>query len=127
MGGRIAALALGTSLVIASGSACAMSQPPRAQASCTVIGGDKLSPQSGGADALCAAIDRAMAEQVPGTKVTAEVRVLSSSRLRATVKAADGRVLDDQNYASSDRALSRDSFERFASGLAQALREAAKR
>lgn len=127
MGGRIAALALGGVLLGASGSAYAMSSPPRSQATCTVIGGDKLPPQSGGAVALCAAIERAIAERVPGTKVTAEVRVLSASRLRATVKAADGRVLDDQNYASSDRALSRDSFERFASGLAQTLREAVKR
>ena len=127
MGGRIAALALGGALLVASASACAMSSPPPAQAKCTIIGGDKLSAQSGGADALCAAIERAMAEQVPGTKVTAEVRVLSASRLRATVKAADGRVLDDQNYASSDRTLTRASFERFASGLAEELRNKAAR
>ena len=104
-----------------------MSSPPRPQATCTVVGGDKLSPDSGGADALCAAVERAMAKQVPGTKVTAEIRVLSASRLRAALRTSDGRVLDDQNYASSDRALGRDSFERFAAGLAEALGEKAAR
>ena len=104
-----------------------MSTPSRTAAKCDIVGGEKLPAQSGGPKALCAAIERAMAERVPGTKVTAEVRVLSPSRLRATLRTDDGRVLDDQNYASSDRALSRASFDRFAVGLAEALRKKAAR
>jgi hypothetical protein len=126
MGGGIASLAVGGALLLASASACAMSSPPREQARCTIIDGAKLPPASGGADALCAAIRDAMARQLPGTEVTVEVRVLSPSRLRATLTTSDGRKLDDQNYAISDRALGRDAFERFASGLAQSLAEQAR-
>lgn len=90
---------------------------------CRVIDGDKLPAGSGGTNALCAAIERAMSESAPGLVFSAEVRVLSSSMLSA-VLTADGRTLPEQKFARTDRELDRSAFERFATALAdQAAKE----
>jgi hypothetical protein len=104
------------------GNACAMSVPASERPHCRVVDGGKLPPASGGAAALCAAIERAMAEHAPGVAVSAEVQVLSSSRLSAVV-IANGRTLPAQNFARMDRELDGSAFERFAEALAA---EAAK-
>jgi hypothetical protein len=94
-----------------------MSSPDVSSPRCRVIDGAKLPQASGGAPALCAAIEKAVAMRGPNIAFTAEVRVLSSSRLAATLT-RDGRRLPEQGFASMDRELSANSFERFAAALA---------
>ena len=107
------------------GSACAMSSQGNPSAHCRVIGGDKLPAESGGAAALCSEIERAMAARLPGAEYRAEVRVLSASRLSATM-VADGRALPEQHLASMDRDVNRASFERFATVLAEQVAAAGR-
>ncbi|HET6941603.1 MAG TPA: hypothetical protein VFH89_05540 [Sphingomicrobium sp.] len=90
-------------------------------AECKVIGGEKLPSESGGADALCAAIAVAAAEQAPGIGYNIEVRVLPRSRLAATVMGSDGRKLAETGFASMDKPLTTGSFKRFAAAIAQEL------
>ena len=54
----------------------------------------------------------------PNSRFSVEVRVLGSSSLAATLTTADGRKLPEQRFASSDRDLTKTSFERFAKALA---------
>ena len=84
---------------------------------CKVIGGDKLPADSGGPGEMCAAIARAAATTAPQTRFSVEVRVLSESSLAATLTTADGRILPEQRFATSDRNLTRASLERFAKAL----------
>ena len=87
---------------------------------CQVVDAGKLPAESGGAAALCAAVERAASERAPGVQFSAEIRVISSSRLAATVT-REGRKLPDHNFATMDRDLSSNSFERFAAALAEQL------
>lgn len=120
MRGIVAATLAGIAFV--SGSACAVNAPEGAQPRCRVIGGEALPAASGGADALCAAIEQAAATRAPGVKYSAEVRVLPRSRLVAMLT-ADGRKLPDQKFAAMDREITRDSLQRFAEAIAAALSE----
>jgi hypothetical protein len=104
------------------GSACAMSAGSGAAARCHVIDGAKLPAESGGPQALCAAIERAAASRAPGVRFRAEVRVLSESTLAATVT-RDGQALPEQKFATMDRPLTAAAFERFAGALADRLAE----
>lgn len=118
---------LGAALFLfASGSGCAMSMgsgtPPR----CRVVGGEMLPSSSGGAEALCTAIEVAASAQVPKVSYSVEVRILSSTRMAATVTAG-GRRLPEQKYAISDGEISRASFQRFADAIAAVLRGATQR
>jgi hypothetical protein len=98
--------------------------PPTDQAPrCRVVGGDKLPAASGGAAALCAAIEQAVAARAPGVTVSVEVRALSASRLAAAL-VVNGRALPEQNFASMDRDLDAGSFERFAAALADQVAKA---
>lgn len=92
---------------------------------CHVVNGGKLPAESGGATALCSAIEQAIAARSLGTSFSAEVRVLSSSRLAATVT-ANGKVLPEQSFASMDRDLNAGSFERFAAALAEQVAKATR-
>ena len=85
---------------------------------CRIVGGDSLPADSGGSDALCAAIREAAAEQAPGRRFSVEVTVKGPSMLAATVTTADGARLPEQKMAVSDRQLTRGSLERFAKALA---------
>jgi hypothetical protein len=106
-------------VVSMSESACAMSSADR-QARCNVVNGDKLPAESGGAAALCSAIESAAAKRAPGVGYSVEVKVQSSSRLAADL-VREGHALPQQNYATMDRALTRQSFERFAAALADRI------
>lgn len=88
---------------------------------CTVIGADKLPPAAGGATAICAAIDKAVASASPGAVYRVEVRVLSPSSLAATIRTSGGRVLPEQKMAVSDAKLTKASIERFARALGAQL------
>ncbi|MEO7366139.1 MAG: hypothetical protein ABIW03_07460 [Sphingomicrobium sp.] len=100
------------------GSARTMNQTSRQSPRCSVVDGGKLPAESGGAPALCAAIERAISQKAPGAHFTAEVRVLSPSRLTA-ILTRDGHALAEQKFASMDRDLTGHSFERFAQALAE--------
>ena len=104
-------------------NAFAMNMPSSQPPFCHVIGGEKLPATSGGADALCKAIERAVMRRAPGMAVRAAVRVLSSSMLAATMS-VDGRTLPEQKFATMDRELGGDSFERFAGALAEQVAQA---
>ncbi len=106
-----------------SGGACAMASPSGQSPPCRIVDGDKLPEGSGGAAALCSAIERAAAAKAPGVAYTVEVKVLSPSRLAATLT-SDGRKLPEQNFATMDRELNGVSFERFAAALADRLAKA---
>ena len=100
------------------GNACAMSAPDSESPRCLVLNEEKLPAGSGGATALCAAIEQAMARGAPGLEFKAEVRVLSPSMLAADVSAA-GRQLPEQKFARSDGELDGNAFKRFAEALAE--------
>lgn len=97
-----------------------MESPSRRVPHCLVVDGDKLPAGSGGAAALCTAIQRAAAATAPGLDFTVEVKVLSSSRLAATLT-SHGQRLPEQKFATMDRELTSDSFDRFAAALAAQL------
>lgn len=120
MSGAPAAAAAALALALVPASACAMNAPAAA-VTCRVVGEGNLPGGSGGANALCAAIEEAIAAEAPQAKATVEVRVLSAHRLAATVTTADGRTLPEHNFASSDRALTSSSFRRFARAIAARL------
>src|SRR5439155_10271 len=58
--------------VFASGSGCAMAMSSGAHPRCRVTGGELLPPSSGGAEALCAAIERAVSAQAPRMSYSVE-------------------------------------------------------
>ena len=124
---KIAAVTIIVGLAFASGSAGTMNDPGRAPPRCLVIGGEKLPPASGGSEALCAAIEQAVLARAPGVAFSAEVRVVSSSMLVATLTTAGGRKLSEQRYAVMDRAITKSSFQRFAEAIAVELRKVSQR
>lgn len=115
---KLVAIAIAAILAAASSGACAMSASQPKAARCHVVGGDRLPPETGGAGALCRAIEKAVSARAPELRYTAAVRVLSASSLAATIKFADGRALPEQRMATMDRALSKASIERFAQAIA---------
>ena len=105
----------------APGGAAAMSETARP---CHLIGGEKL-PAAIGASAICDVIEKAIAVQAPGMNYTAEVKILSHSAMKATVR-SNGRQLADQQLSVMDRQLNASSIERFARALAEEVAKAAK-
>lgn len=91
--------------------------------SCRVLNGEKLPPESGGANAVCSAIQQAIAAKAPTVRYTAEVRILSKSGLTVSV-IANGKKLPDQNMSVMDRNLNPWAIQRFAEGLAEVVAEA---
>lgn len=104
-----------------------MAMPSKTAEPCRVVGGAKLPAESGGSNALCAAVKRAAAAKAPGVRYQVEVRVLSPSRLAATVTTADGRTLPALNHAISDSNLTSKSLERFANAIAAEIAKTATR
>ena len=121
---RLMMTAIAAAIGCVSGSACAMSSTENLSSGCRVINGDKLSAESGGADALCKAIAEATAETAPGVDYSVEISVLPKDRLSAMVTLADGRKLPELGIASMDKPLTLGSFRRFANSIAQELAKA---
>jgi len=90
---------------------------------CRVIDGGKLIPP--GADTICSEVERAIAAAAPNVRYSAEIRVISPSRL-ATALIVEGRTLPVQNFAVMDRNLSEGTIKRFARALAGVVAGAAK-
>ncbi len=115
--------------VIASATVVAASAPAMSALQnglCRVVNGEKLPAESGGAAAICSAVEQAMAARAPKVRYTAEVRVLSKSALAALV-VADGKALPKQEFAVSDRNLNPSSIKRFAEGLADEVAKVGKK
>ena len=104
-----------------------MNSPSPQLIDCRVIGGDKLPPEIGGSQALCAAIERAAAANGPARAFKVEVRVLGNSSLAATLTTADGTALPEQRFEISDRSLSKGSLDRFAKALVSEVSRAPSR
>jgi hypothetical protein len=121
---RLMSLAIASAITSVSGSACGMTRLSSKSEVCRVVGGEKLPTEVGGSDALCEAIERAIAARAPNMGHRVEVRVLSPSRLVATLTTGDGQQLQDLNHAVSDRALTEGSVERFAEAIALELAKA---
>jgi hypothetical protein len=100
-----------------------MSAHEQAQGPCRVSGGEKLPAEAGGADAICAAVQRAVAAKAPNLRYTADVRVLSRSSLAADVTAS-GRKLPELRFSVSDRELNPTAIGHFAESVAAALAQA---
>jgi hypothetical protein len=112
---------------IAPAGAPAMSPSGKAAPGrCHVVGSEELPSASGGASAICAEVERAVAAVAPAARYSAEVKVLSRSRLAATL-VVDGRTLPEQNFAIMDRELNPGAIQRFARSLAAEIAKAAKR
>lgn len=76
-------------------------------------------------DVICAEIERAIASEAPAVHYSAEITVLSPSRLTAKL-VVEGRVLPLQNFAVMDQNLSESTIKRFASSVAAIVAKAAK-
>jgi hypothetical protein len=70
---------------------------------------------------MCAEVERALAPAWPGCRYTAEVRVISPSRLTATM-VVKGHKLPEQHFATMDRNLTPGAVRRFARALAEAAK-----
>lgn len=123
MRGRIAAFIFLAAAMPAGAGAMSSSRAPLGR--CRVVAGDALLAGSGGADALCAEIERAVAAAAPGTRYAAEIKAMPRARLSATL-VVNGHSLPEQNFAVMDRELDPGSIRRFAAALATAVAKAAK-
>ena len=109
--------------MLIAGSCNAMSSPSNSQGRCQIVDGSKLPASSGGSDALCAAIARAVAAGSPGVDYVAKVRVISPSRLAANVTYRD-EALPEVQFAIMDREIGPNSFDRFAAAIAAEIAKA---
>ena len=122
MSNRIFATMLALAAAGMPASAWAMSAPtPR----CQVAGADKLPAEVGGPSAVCAAIERAMAEALPKVSYTARIEVRSKAAMTATI-VADGREVPKQELTVMDRNLNIRSIERFAASVAAQVAKVTK-
>ena len=74
---------------------------------------------------LCSEIERAISSAAPGVPYRVQIKVLSPSRLTASL-VVNGRTLPEQHFAIMDRELNRGAIERFAHLLALEVAKAAK-
>jgi hypothetical protein len=124
MYGKVAALVVGLTVAQLSGRASAVKPISFHSAQCRIVGAEKLPSAVGGAEYLCAAVERAIVAASRGTQYRIEVRVMSPSSLAATIRTADGRVVSEQKMAVSDAALTTASVDRFASAIGAGMAKA---
>jgi hypothetical protein len=108
---------LAFAIAVTGGSACAMTTASSA-AHCTVSGPDTLVSALGGADALCAIIQRATASSSPQAVVHVELLNSHAAVARTTVA---GRTLPERRIDISDRPLNRRAIESLAKAVADQL------
>jgi len=116
-------LALAVGMVPASSFAMSAAGPKPIH--CRVLAGEKLPAASGGPDAICSAIEKAVASVAPNIRFSAEVTVLTPSML-STSLLVDGRALPEQKFAVMDRELNEASIERFANSIAATVAQASR-
>lgn len=122
MRGKLATFILVLAAGVVPAGALAMSAPIT---HCRVLGGEKLPAATGGAKAVCAAVEKAVAARAPNIRYSAEVKVQSPSRLAATL-VVNGRALPEQKFGVMDRELGEGSIKRFANSIAAEVAKAAK-
>jgi hypothetical protein len=110
----IGAFAIG--LAVVAESSCAMSTPVTATYRCNVVSGEDRLDAAGGPQALCRAVQRAAAAMRLGQSFTVQVRVQPRSMFLAQVTLANGRRLPAVHMVEMDRAITKDTLDRF--GLA---------
>jgi hypothetical protein len=104
-----------------------MSAPRQAPSDgCRVVAAEKLPSGVGESSTICIEVERAIAALAPNVRFSAEIKVLSTSRLVATL-VVNGRTLPEQKFAVSDRELNPGSIRRFAHSLAAAVAAADRR
>ena len=103
-----------------------MTHARNVSAHCRVIAGEKYLKAPIDSGLICAEIKRAVADQAPRARVEAAVKVISSTRLAATL-VVNGRALPEHKFAIMDSDLSREAVQRFARALAIAAADAVKR
>lgn len=116
---------MGFALLIAAaaaGSACAMTTSSSERMSCSVEGAEKLPRALGGQSGICSVIEKALAPAIAGggipySAVSVKVEVKSDSRISA-VASVSGKLLPEQNVATSDRALNAAALQMLANALA---------
>jgi hypothetical protein len=91
---------------------------------CRVVAGEQFLAGSGGGDALCADIKRAIEAAAPRAHYSAEIRAMQRARLSATL-VVNGRTLPEQNFAVMDSGLDARTIHRFAQSLAEVVAKAA--
>jgi hypothetical protein len=116
MRGKVATAILFMTAALVGGSACAMTSP-NPGSRCQVVGGSHLPADTGGADALCAAVEQALQAAQP-KPAAVEVNVVSPYLLSATVMLADGRKLPEIKVGSSDRQLGARTVRMLADSIA---------
>lgn len=122
MWSRIFAAVLALAVNLPAGASAVSAAPARP---CRVVNGGKLPADSGGADAICSAVETAISARAPHVRYSAEIRVLSKSGLAATI-VADGQKLPEQKFSVSDRNLNPLSIKHFADALAEQVAKFAK-
>jgi hypothetical protein len=105
-------------LAVLGSGACAMTGPIQADVRCHVTESEKLPAASGGAAALCAAIEQAAAARGVPAGFTVQVKVAPRAMLSADVTLPDGRTLATLHMAEMDRDVTRDMLNRFAVAVA---------
>lgn len=108
-------------IVFASGNAVTGSVPKN---SCRVIGAEKLPPDMGGTAGICTAIEQAARARAPNVAYSADVNVVSASRLTASL-IVNGKSLPEQRFAVMDHRLNASAIQHFAEGLATEIAKAA--
>lgn len=91
---------------------------------CRVVGTEKLPPETGGMAGICAAVEQAVAARAPNVAYSAEVKVISASKLTASL-IVNGKSLPEQRFAVMDRRLNASAIQHFAEGLATEVAKAA--
>jgi hypothetical protein len=112
--------------IAASAAACGPAVSAPQSGPCRVVDSEKLPPEAGGATAICASIEQAVASRAPNVRYSAEVRVISKSSLRVNAE-VDGRKLEEQHFSVMDRNLNPTAIKHFAEGLADQIAAAAKK
>lgn len=101
-----------------------MSTPPNSQPGCTVEGSEKLPAETGGADAVCGAIQGAISSALgadAAARTSVVVRVRSAYSVVAEVTAPDGQRLPELETTIADRQLNRRAIGSLAGEIARQL------
>lgn len=122
---RLALILLPLAVAPIAGSAFAMNKSSDLIVECRVLGGENLPAELGGAEAICAAIERAAKAEIPAHRFKVDVRVKGASSLIASLITANGKALPEQTFSISDRGLTKGSLERFANTLVGVVARAA--
>jgi hypothetical protein len=112
-------IAFAMAVAATGGSACAMSNASNAAPRCTVSGPDMIVSSLGGAEALCATVNRITAPAAGQASVHIAVLNAHAAVAQATIA---GRKLPERRLDVSDHSLTPRSIESLASAVADQLR-----